>query len=88
MTIDQDALTYGLLLITAIFACALIYLVAKRSRKSASPGKKTESSNESWYQGTVKQDWVPTRRIDFATQFEIGPDNRDKPTEFDVAPLN
>ena len=80
MTIDQDVLTYGLLLIAAIFACALIYLVSKRSRKSASPGKKTESSNESWYQGTVKQDWV--RRIDFATQFEIGADNRDKPTEF------
>ena len=37
MTVDQDVLTYGLLLIASIFACALIYLVAKRSRKSESP---------------------------------------------------
>ena len=82
MTIDPDVLTYGLLLIAAIFAGALTYLVAKRSRKSEISREKSESSNESWYQGTVKQDWVPTRRIDFATQFEISADNRDKPTEF------
>ena len=82
MTIDPDVLTYGLLLIAAIFAGALIYLVAKRSRKSESPREKSEISNESWYQGAVKQDWLPTRRIDFATQFEISADNRDKPTEF------
>jgi hypothetical protein len=82
MTIDQDMLTYGLLLIASIFACALIYLVAKRSRTSESPRQNPQNSNETWYQGTVKQDWVPTRRIDFATQFEIGADNSDKPTEF------
>ena len=82
MTIDQNVLTYCLLLSAAIIAGALIYLIAKRSGKSKSPREKTESSNESWYQGTVKQDWVPTRRIDFATRFEIGADNRDKPTDF------
>ena len=81
MTIHQDVLTYGLLLIAAVFAGALIYLVAKRSRKPERLGQKSENANETWYQGTVKQDWVPTRRIDFATRFEIG-DNRDKPTEF------
>src|SRR5262245_53421640 len=81
-TINPDVLTYGLLLIALFFACALIYLVAKRSRKSESPRREPENSNEAWHQGTVKQDWVPTRRIDFATRFEIGADNRDKPTKF------
>jgi hypothetical protein len=79
---DQDVLTYGLLLIAAVFAGAMIYLVAKRSRRAESPMENSESTNESWHQGTVKQDWLPTRRIDFATRFEIGADNRDKPTEF------
>ena len=82
MTADQDLLTYGLLLIAAIFAVALIYWVAKRSRRAESPMEMSESTNESWHQGTVKQDWLPTRRIDFATRFEIGADNRDKPTDF------
>jgi hypothetical protein len=82
MTIDQDVLTYGLLLIALVFACALIYLAARRSRKSESSSEKPENSNESWNPGTVKQDWVPTRRIDFATQLEISDDNRDKPVEF------
>ena len=82
MTVNPDLLTYGLLLIALVFVCALIFLIAKRSRRSESPREKSESSNETWYQGTVKQDWVPTRRIDFATQFEIAADNRDKPVEF------
>jgi len=60
-------MTY-LLLIASIFAGALIYLIAKRFRKSESPREKSENSNESWYQGVVKQDWLPTRRIGFATQ--------------------
>ena len=82
MPVNPDLLTYALLLIALVFVCALIYLVAKRSRKSESPREKSENSHETWYQGTVKQDWVPTRRIDFATQFEIGDDSRDKPVEF------
>ena len=58
-----------------LFGCETISKVGE-------PEGKAENSNETWYQGTVKQDWLPTRRIDFATQFEIGADNRDKPTEF------
>ena len=82
IAVNPDLLTYGLLLIALVFVCALIFLIARRSRKSASPMEKSENSHETWYQGTVKQDWVPTRRIDFATQFEIGADSRDKPVEF------
>jgi len=82
MTINPDVLTYSLLLIAAIFACVLIYLVGKRSRKSESPKEKSENSNKTWNPGTVKQDWLPTGRIDFATRLEISADNRNKPTEF------
>jgi hypothetical protein len=33
------------------------------------------------YQGVVKRDWVPTGRIDFATDLS-GSDNPDQPSEF------
>ena len=33
------------------------------------------------YQGVVKRDWVPTGRIDFATDLS-GNDNPDQPSEF------
>ena len=41
-----------------------------RNRKSSPP------------QGVVKRDWVPTGRIDFATQFSNKPDEVDQPSEF------
>lgn len=75
MTLDSDLLTYGLLLMALIVAFALIYFFAKRFRKSEAPG-------EPWYQGSVKQDWFPTGRIDFATQSEICVEDHEKPTEF------
>ena len=34
------------------------------------------------YQGVVKRDWVPTGRIDFATQLESNGADADQPSEF------
>src|SRR5262245_678581 len=34
------------------------------------------------YQGVVKRDWVPTGRIDFATQLNGDTDDVDQPNEF------
>ena len=38
--------------------------------------------NRSPYQGVVKRDWVPTGRIDFATQLNGDADDVDQPNEF------
>ena len=43
--------------------------------------KSWKKSKKSPYQGVVKRDWVPTGRIDFATNLN-GNDNPDQPSEF------
>ena len=66
-----DVLTYGLLLIALIVAGVLIYaggILEIGSRKKLP------------YQGVVKRDWLPTGRIDFATQIKANAE--DQPSEF------
>ena len=43
--------------------------------------KSWKNGRNSSYQGVVKRDWVPTGRIDFATNLS-GNDNPDQPSEF------
>ena len=43
--------------------------------------KNWKSGKNPPYQGVVKRDWVPTGRIDFATNLS-GSDNPDQPSEF------
>jgi hypothetical protein len=65
-----DLLTYGLPLVALLIVAALIYRAALRRRT------KSEVAHPA-----VKQDWLPTGRIDFATELETGEDS-EKPTEF------
>ena len=44
--------------------------------------KSWKNPKQSSYQGVVKQDWVPTGRIDFATQLNGNPEETDQPSEF------
>jgi hypothetical protein len=77
-----DLLTYGLVLVALIALAALIYLImavnttaddrsrhpwlippwAKQMMEQMIPSRKKLP-----YQGVVKRDWLPTGRIDFAT---------------------
>jgi len=43
--------------------------------------KSWKNGRNSSYQGVVKRDWVPTGRVDFATNLS-GNDNPDQPSEF------
>jgi hypothetical protein len=43
--------------------------------------KSWKNARNAPYQGVVKRDWVPTGRIDFATNLN-GNDNPDQPSEF------
>jgi len=49
-------------------------------------GRKGWQSWTGWkkspYQGVVKRDWVPTGRIDFATELNGRPEDADQPSEF------
>jgi len=56
-------------------ANALANITKLEGLKSWKNGRNTS------YQGVVKRDWVPTGRIDFATNLN-GDDNPDQPSEF------
>ena len=66
-----DVLPYGLLLIGLILVCVISYPAAMRVINSR---KKLP--------GVVKRDWLPTGRIDFATQLNADAKDNEKPTEF------
>jgi hypothetical protein len=57
-------------------AHALTYMTNPESWKSWTSRKKLP------YQGVVKRDWVPTGRIDFATQLDGDGAEADQPSEF------
>jgi hypothetical protein len=57
-------------------AHALTYMTNPESWKSWTSRKKLP------YQGVVKRDWVPTGRIDFATQLDGNGAEADQPSEF------
>jgi hypothetical protein len=71
-----DVLMYGWLLIVLIVAAFLIYKYLSNPESWKSSWKKTPS------QGVIKRDWVPTGRIDFATQLTVKPGDNDQPSEF------
>ena len=56
-------------------ANALVHITKLEGLKSWKNGRKAP------YQGVVKRDWVPTGRIDFATNLN-GNDDPDQPSEF------
>ena len=72
-----NVLMYGLLVIAIIGVAVLIYPTAiqvlNSERRKGSPS-----------QGLVKRDWLPTGRIDFATQLKgtASADSNDQPNEF------
>lgn len=55
------------------------YMRTPEGRKSWQSWK---SRKKSPYQGVVKRDWVPTGRIDFATELNGRPEDADQPSEF------
>jgi hypothetical protein len=57
-------------------AHALTYVTSSESWKSWKSRKKLP------YQGVVKRDWVPTGRIDFATNLDGNGADADQPSEF------
>jgi hypothetical protein len=57
-------------------AHVLTYMTKPESWKSWKSRKKVP------YQGVVKRDWVPTGRIDFATQLNGTPGDNEQPSEF------
>jgi hypothetical protein len=72
---ETDALAW-LLFIALIVAAVLIYVrVAKPEIWN-----KWKNGKHLPYEGIVKQDWVPTGRIDFATQ--LGGNDDSQPNEF------
>jgi hypothetical protein len=91
-----DLLTYGLVLVALIALAALIYLImavnttaeerrhpwpippwAEQMMEQMIPSRKKLP-----YQGVVKRDWLPTGRIDFATQIEADAKGSEQPSEF------
>jgi hypothetical protein len=68
-----EALLYGLSLIVLIALGVLIYPWAVQTM---------ESRKKSPYQGVVKRDWLPTGRIDFATQIKANARDSEQPSEF------
>ena len=92
-----DLLTYGLVLVALIALAALIYLIMAvnmtandRSRHPWLIPPWAEQMMEQMiprrkklpYQGVVKRDWLPTGRIDFATQIEADAKGSEQPSEF------
>jgi hypothetical protein len=71
-----ELLTYGLLLIALIALAVLIYLIYPSARGVIESRKKLP------YQGVVKRDWLPTGRIDFATQIKADAKGGEQPGEF------
>jgi hypothetical protein len=69
-----DVLMYGVLAIAVICAGAFVY--AGGIPVVIGTGKKLP------YQGVVKRDWLPTGRIDFATQLEANAAVNDQPSDF------
>jgi hypothetical protein len=59
-----------------VMAHVLTYITKPESWKSWTSRKKLS------YQGVVKRDWVPTGRIDFATQLDGDPGDNEQPSEF------
>ena len=89
-----DLLTYGLVLVALIALAALIYLIvavnttaddrpwpippwAEQMMEQMIPSRKKLP-----YQGVVKRGWLPTGRIDFATQIEADAKGSEQPSEF------
>jgi hypothetical protein len=72
----MDNVLAWLLFIALIVAAVLIYMRVMKPEiwKSWKSGKQLP------YQGVVKRDWIPTGRIDFATQFDGNEDTQ--PSEF------
>ena len=71
-----DLLPYGLLLVALIALAALIYLIYPWAEQMIQSRKKLP------YQGVVKRDWLPTGRIDFATQMKADAKGSEQPSEF------
>src|SRR5262245_16422548 len=88
-----DLLTYGLVLVALIALAALIYLImavnTAADDRSRHPWwipqwaeQMIPSRKKLPYQGVVKRDWLPTGRIDFATQIEADAKGSEQPSEF------
>ena len=89
-----DLLTYGLVLVALIALAALIYLImVVNTKESRHPWlippwaeqmmeQMIPSRKKLPYQGVVKRDWLPTGRIDFATQIEADAKGSEQPSEF------
>src|SRR6516164_7315281 len=58
------------------------WLPNPKAWKSWTPEAKGRRSGMSPNQGVVKQDWVATGRIDFATRLDGDPADADQPSEF------
>ena len=74
-----NVLTYGLLLIAIIGVAVFIYLMYPTAIRVLNIEKRKGPS-----QAVIKRDWLPTGRIDFATQLTAtaGAETNDQPNEF------
>jgi|SoiMethySBSTD1v2_1073268.scaffolds.fasta_scaffold887958_2 hypothetical protein len=71
-----ELLTYGLLVFGLIVLGFLVYQLYPSVERMIESRKKLP------YQGVVKRDWLPTGRIDFATQIKSDAKGSDQPSEF------
>ena len=72
-----NVLMYGLLVIAIIGVAVLIYLIYPTAIRVLNIERRKAPS-----QGLIKRDWLPTGRIDFATQLTDSAKSNDQPNEF------